>query len=667
MADTKIGYIQGDADYLAIIYLWDIERDLDTCTYVKSPSLPILRDNYGIDLKYFAPVGYDWDEYIDDYPTEMTTDTPYVLQDLGDRTNNDPVADPDSVEATIINIAAIKKLYTDHPDLKNKYPYFDISSNIHWWSNGIEPPSGIDIRYDLFKGGSIKIDTSKHHMTPVNSTHVAGSSFSSIYRDTIHNVFQLRESGYDSWDTSTADKYNKRMSDVSNKYFYNAFTLRLDMSDSNNVKVYIIHGTANALSVDDLCALSLFGTDIFNGDVFNGKVGSKYIKDTDWHEVFGHTSNDPVSNTPSSRGVRIGDLLNGTLEIAPVNGYPSTSFESSHTYSPNDGNIWPANSIVHVDSSINTNITGGRILRTGDITPYSVYLSEYGKQQDPNKLVTRTDLTLRDNMDSLIMTPGMGALLYDLDLINFKEGDTLYICRSIYGVFPAPEAVYYAVQGDGNTISSIKKLSSSDIKTGRYFYTTNITSDMILKTNNSTRSRVLLFVKMATGEKFPNEWQYYNSHIYAALMPNGFTTADNASLYHNEQIRYIICSPDVTTLISDCFAGQTNMKQIYFLSPNAPTIKQDGSPGFTFVDSANKTAPNSNVTINYAKYSEGWTSGASNSAWSWAGIFNPNNYTDSTGNYTDIAANMSTWKLHELGYNSTMYSIWNNIIWNGEV
>ena len=134
MADTKIGYIQGDADYLAIIYLWDIERDLDTCTYVKSPSLPILRDNYGIDLKYFAPVGYGWGGQGGDYPTEMTTSTSYIMQGLGDRVNNDPTTDPDSIEATIINIAAIKKLYTDHPDLKNKYPYFDISSNIHWWS-----------------------------------------------------------------------------------------------------------------------------------------------------------------------------------------------------------------------------------------------------------------------------------------------------------------------------------------------------------------------------------------------------------------------------------------------------------------------------------------------------------------------------------------------------
>ena len=662
MADTKIGYIQGDADYLAIIYLWDIERDLDTCTYVKSPSLPILRDNYGIDLKYFAPVGYGWGGQGGDYPTEMTTSTSYIMQGLGDRVNNDPTTDPDSIEATIINIAAIKKLYTDHPDLKNKYPYFDISSNIHWWSGEEEPPSGIDIRYDLFKGGSIQIDAYKHHMTPVNSTHVSGSSFSSIYKDTIHNVFKCQNAGTDSWDTGSADKYDKIMDNVSNKYYYNAFTLRLDMSDSNNVKVYIIHGTANALSVDDLCALSLFGTDIFNGDVFNGKVGSKYIKDTDWHEVFGHTSNDPVSNTPSSKGVRIGDLLNGTLEIAPVNGYPSTSFESPHTYSPNDGNIWPANSIVHVDSSINTNITEGRTLRTGDITPYSVYLSEYGKQQDPNKLVTRTDLTLRDNMNSLIMTPGMGALLYDLDLINVKKGGVINVSRSDKGL-PTPEVVYYAVQGDDNTISSIKKLSSADIKNNGNSYMVTVTSDMILKTNNGTRSRVLLFVKMPIGEKFPNEWQYYNNHIYAVLMPNGFITADNACLYHNDQIRYIVCSSDLVTLISDCFAAQANLKQIYFLSPNAPALKIGDGRGYTFVDSVNSTVPNSNVTINYAKFSEGWTSGDPNSAWSWAGIFNPNNYS----NYKNIAANISTWKLHELGYNSTIYSIWNNIIWNGEV
>ena len=663
MDDTKIGYIQGDADYLAIIYLWDTTRDLDTCTYVKSPSLPILRDDYGINIKYLCPTGYDWDEWPDDLPTTMTTKTSYILQDLGDRTTNNPTEDPNSVEATIINIAAIKKLYTDHPTLKDKYPYFDISSNIHWWGDGEESPTGIDIKYDLFKGGSIQIDIDNHHMTPVNSTHVTGSSFSSIYKDTIHNVLQLSKSGHDdTWSTGTADNYNKLMGDVSNKYYYNAFTLRLDMSDSNNVKVYIIHGTANALSVDDLCALSLFGTDIFNGDVFNGKVGSKYIKDTDWHEVFGHTSNDPVSNTPSSRGIRIGDLLNGTLQIAPVSGYPSASFDFPHAYNPDDGNVWPTGSTVHVNSSINTNITEGRTLRTGDIVPYSVYLSEYGKQQDPNKLVTRTDLTLRNNMSSLITTPGMGALLYDLDLLNINAGDVLSVSRSNKQA-PKPEAVYYAVQGDGNIISSIKKLSSADIKNNGSSYMVTVTSDMILKTNNGARSRVLLFVKMPIGKSFPSEWQYYNNNIYAVLMPNGFTTADNACLYHNDQIRYIVCSSDLVTLISDCFAAQANLKQIYFLSPNAPALKIGDGRGYTFVDSVNSTVPNSNVTINYAKFSEGWTSGDPNSAWSWAGIFNPNNYSD----YKNIAANISTWKLHELGYNSTIYSIWNNIIWNGEV
>lgn len=664
MADTKIGYIHGDADYLAIIYLWDIARDLDTCTYIKSPSIPILRDDYGINPGYFAPTGYGWDHSIyGGAPIEITTNTPYIMQGLGDRTNNDPIADPDSIEATIINIAAIKKLYTDHPDLKNKYPYFDISSNIHWYSNGEESPSGIDIKYDLFKGGSIWIDTDKHTMTPTNSTHVAGSSFSSIYKDTIHNIFQMRIAGFDStWSTGTANNYDKIMGNISNRYYYNAFTLRLDMSDPNNVQIYIIHGMSNALSTDDLCALSLFGTDIFNGDIFNGKIGSKYIKDTDWHEVFGHTNNDPVSNTPSSKGVRIGDLLNGTLEIAPVNGYPSTSFGPSRIYNPDEGNIWPVGSKVHVDNSINTNITEGRILRTGDIIPYSIYLSEYGKQQDPNKLVTKTDLTLRNNMSSLITTSGVGALLYDLDLINVKKGGVINVSRSDKGL-PAPEAVYYAVQGDGNIISSIKKFSSADIKNNGNSYTVTVTSDMILKTNNGTRSRVLLFVKMPTGESFPKQWQYWNNNIYAVLMPNGFTTADNACLYHNDQIRYIVCSSDLVTLISDCFAAQANLKQIYFLSPNAPALKIGDGRGYTFVDSVNSTVPNSNVTINYVKFSEGWTSGDPNSAWSWAGVFNPNNYS----NYKNIAANISTWKLHELGYNSTMYSIWNNIIWNGEI
>ena len=111
-------------------------------------------------------------------------------------------------------------------------------------------------------------------------------------------------------------------------------------------------------------------------------------------------------------------------------------------------------------------------------------------------------------------------------------------------------------------------------------------------------------------------------------MPNGFITADNACLYHNDQIRYIVCSSDLVTLISDCFAAQANLKQIYFLSPNAPALKIGDGRGYTFVDSVNSTVPNSNVTINYAKFSEGWTSGDPNSAWSWAGIFNPNNYSN---------------------------------------
>lgn len=245
-----------------------------------------------------------------------------------------------------------------------------------------------------------------------------------------------------------------------------------------------------------------------------------------------------------------------------------------------------------------------------------------------------------NTVDDALNDDYMFCLVYNLDkLTNFQVGKS-----NVYAYRHSNISTLYAAVNTtraSNYNFSLEEVAISGLTDGsggvKYF----TPSDNNILNINGNR-KVLLFAKSKTASVVPNEVEYYNSHIEQTIIPNGFTEIANASLYNCSRLTDIYISSSITKFTSDCFAGLPSLNNIYISANSAPELHNDGSAGYTFVDTTNKTANNSGVTIYVKENSLSSYKEDSTNIWKWDGCLKVD-----LSSYTSLCTPLHSWQIKE--------------------
>lgn len=199
----------------------------------------------------------------------------------------------------------------------------------------------------------------------------------------------------------------------------------------------------------------------------------------------------------------------------------------------------------------------------------------------------------------------------------------------------------------------VRQVSSSEITRGSTgYWTMAITSDMIVDDD-----KVVLYLQFDKDTTtLPAEIEYGNPHIEKIYIPNPYTTLDRALIYKNQKLTTVITGASVSTFTQGCITYAPKLTNIYIGSATAPTLKQTGYPGFTFVDVENgdlKTTA-SNVIIHTPSGATGYDTDSTN-VWSWPGCIKATTGTNKVeyGNYKG-----ETFKLEDFTENVAAIHTW---------
>ena len=207
------------------------------------------------------------------------------------------------------------------------------------------------------------------------------------------------------------------------------------------------------------------------------------------------------------------------------------------------------------------------------------------------------------NSDDALMGKFILTVAFNLTQLEkdglYKEGDNLpvYINHQTSGDRNDVEKVWYASSKNptenGYSISAINMSNTVtfDFNTNYCQCMFDIKDDAIITDSNGDK-KVVFFVQTDEGSTVPNEIEWLNKYPFCIRIPDGYHTIDNASVYRNENLKTLIVGSGISTCISDCFAGLSEITDIYFGPLKAPTLEHDESQGYTFRDTTAKVVNN---------------------------------------------------------------------------
>lgn len=196
---------------------------------------------------------------------------------------------------------------------------------------------------------------------------------------------------------------------------------------------------------------------------------------------------------------------------------------------------------------------------------------------------------------------------------------------------------------------TVEEISHDAFDRDPYYYSYN--NDHKHYVNNN---KIIIFLKLSGGT-IPNQMEYYNNDVTAVKFPTPYNKLDNACFYHNDNLETVFLGKSITTLISDCLANMSHIKNIYIASPNAPTLETDGSNGYTFIDTSNENNVSKNCIIHGVKGSSASYNVSDTCPWKWPGCIKTKAFQNPkcpTINHTpkgDIT-NIDTWKIDTSWY-----------------
>lgn len=207
------------------------------------------------------------------------------------------------------------------------------------------------------------------------------------------------------------------------------------------------------------------------------------------------------------------------------------------------------------------------------------------------------------NSDDALMGKFILTVAFNLTQLEkdglYKEGDKLpvYINHQTSGDRNDVEKVWYASSKNptenGYSISAINMSNTVafDFNTDYCQCMFDVKDDAIIMDRNGDK-KVIFFVQTDEGSTVPNEIEWLNKYPFCIRIPDGYHTIDNASVYRNENLKTLIVGSGISTCISDCFAGLSEITDMYFGPLKAPTLEHDASQGYTFRDTTAKIVNN---------------------------------------------------------------------------
>lgn len=208
------------------------------------------------------------------------------------------------------------------------------------------------------------------------------------------------------------------------------------------------------------------------------------------------------------------------------------------------------------------------------------------------------------NSDDALMGKFILTVAFNLTQLEkdglYKEDDKLpvYINHQTSGDRNDVEKVWYASSKNptenGYSISAINMSNTVafDFNTNYCQCMFDVKDDAIITDKTNGDKKVVFFVQTSEGSTVPEEIEWLNKYPFCIRIPDGYTKIANASVYRNESLKTLIVGSGINECISDCFAGLSEITDMYFGPLKAPTLEHDASQGYTFRDTTAKVVNN---------------------------------------------------------------------------
>lgn len=170
----------------------------------------------------------------------------------------------------------------------------------------------------------------------------------------------------------------------------------------------------------------------------------------------------------------------------------------------------------------------------------------------------------------------------------------------------------YIAKPDLTVEEIIPDTDKNFVKNGDYYYYNNDYNHYV---NNN---KIIIFLKLKS-DTIPHEMEYKNGNVTTVKFPTPYDKLDNACFYHNDNLETVFLGKAIKTLISDCLANMSRIKNIYIAAPNAPELKTDKSPGYTFIGTVEKNNVPKNCIIYGVKGSNMSYNVSDTCPWNWPG------------------------------------------------
>lgn len=196
---------------------------------------------------------------------------------------------------------------------------------------------------------------------------------------------------------------------------------------------------------------------------------------------------------------------------------------------------------------------------------------------------------------------------------------------------------------------TVEEISHDAFVPGLYYY--DYINDYNHYVNNN---KIIIFLKLKD-KIIPKQMEWNNVYVTAVKFPTPYTKLDNACFYHNDNLETVFLGKTIGTLISDCLANMSRIKNIYIANPNAPTLETDGSDGYTFIDTSHENNVPEKCIIHGVKGSSASYNVSDTCPWKWPGCIkakafqNPKCPTISYTPKGDIS-NIDTWTIDTSWY-----------------